>query len=360
MADGLLARRTFDHATRRAGRVLLALTVLAAGQLAASLHAQDAPKLAFDRLYRAYAAGDRGILRRSLRSGSDIQAAKPPRDDESLRKWLGTWDRTKAAFLLELADVESGFSAHTLTAVSAGRSYVMHRPIPLGRDADEDAFEASWHKTALAVLQAQMYASAQEAYLNALDDRYSPGAARLAPTVDPRFALARGIGREQHCQALTGPTHDECLRDAVRKYVVAARVPETTAEANVRAGWVLFQLRAYGDALETIDRAHPEADPVLAYWQHLFRGRILEALDRVGDAEVAYRAALEARPYAQSAGVGLAMTLFKLNRPGEAIAAARMAREQPPDLVDPWWIYLRGDARFIPQWRTDLRSRLRP
>jgi Flp pilus assembly protein TadD len=119
-----------------------------------------------------------------------------------------------------------------------------------------------------------------------------------------------------------------------------------------------YQLGAYPDALRTIERAGTTEDAELTYWMQLFRARILDALERFTDAERAYRAALAVRPAAQSAGVGLALALFKLDRVADARAAAIAARQQPPDTVDPWWTYLGADARFIPRWRAELRLSL--
>ncbi|HUL71805.1 MAG TPA: hypothetical protein VLT86_01805 [Vicinamibacterales bacterium] len=342
---------------RRSRSLVITLVMAVGGEMATIGAAGPDAKPSFDRLYRAYAAGDHGILRRAVQTGRDVQALNPPRDAASLRKWLGSWDRTRATFLLEFADAEIDMSPHLVTTVAAGRSYVMTRPRPLGRDRNEDAFETAWHKAAMGLLEARMFTTDQDAYLDLLEKRY---AAPTAPPVDPRFVLERAIAQEQRCVLPDAPARDECLRDAIRRYAAAGIMPANADEASVRAAWALFQLRRYDDALQMIDRACPANDPDLTYWMHLFRGRILEALDRMADAEPEYRSALDARPFAQSAGVALAMTLFKLHRPDEAVAAARAARQQPDDLVDPWWIYLHGDARLVPEWRAELRSRITP
>ncbi|MFI5177590.1 MAG: hypothetical protein ACHQO8_03450 [Vicinamibacterales bacterium] len=342
---------------RRSRPVVIALAMMA-GTEAAAIHAAGPDsKVAFDRLYRAYAAGDHGILRRAVQTGRDVQALNPPRDDASLRKWLGNWDRTRATFLLEFADAEIDMSPHLVTTVTAGRLYVMTRPRPLGQDANEDAFEAAWHKAAIGLLQERMYTGAQDAYLDVLDRRY---AAPRSAHLDPRFALERGIAQEQRCGLPVVQARKDCLREALRRYDAAAAAPQTADEARVRSAWALFQLGQFADALKTMDRACPADDPDLTYWLHLFRGRILDALDRPEDAEPEYRAALDAWPHAQSAGVALAVTLFKLHRPDEAVVAARAARLQPDEFVDPWWAYLRGDTRFVAGWRAELRSRIKP
>ena len=342
------------------GAFVLALAMLAGVPGAGSLRAQaSVPKAPFDRLFRDYAAGDRDVVRRTLRTGRDVRLLQAPIDDKKLRRWLGPWDRTKAAFLLELADAEAELSAHHMTALSTGRVYVMSRPTPLGQNAADDAFEAAWHRMALGLLQNGIYPQPQTVYLDALERRYASVPTSVAPRLDPRFALERGIAEEQRC-ALTGLTPD-CLRGVVSRFAAAALVPKTADEANVRAAWAQFQLGNLPLALQTIDRACPTDDSDLTYWMHLFRGRILDGLGRLADAEREYRLALDTRPYAQSAGVALAATLFKLHRPDEAVNAARAVRLESGDVVvDPWWTYFRGDARFVPEWRADLRARIDP
>jgi tetratricopeptide (TPR) repeat protein len=224
---------------------------------------------------------------------------------------------------------------------------------------DDDAFEAAWLRMAIGLLQEGIYPHVQAVYLDAIERRYAPVSSTGAARLDPRFALDRGIAQEQRCSLAGNPP--ECLREAVRRFDAAAAVAETADEANIRAAWALYQLESYRGALDTIDRACPVDDPDLIYWMHLFRGRITDALGRLGDTEHEYRLALETRPFAQSAGVALAMTLFRLSRPAEAVDAVRAVRLQSGDaVVDPWWTYLRGDARFIPEWRADLRARIKP
>jgi hypothetical protein len=233
--------------------------------------------------------------------------------------------------------------------------------------------------------------------------RYTPLPGAPAVTLDPRFALHRAVAQEQKCwndrsqmaftSASSGlfvvspsgagnvtvqgnpqpldtgvlrPSGDvpnivsrkACLSEGVRRYGIATAAPATAIEAYTRGAWMQYQLGAYPDALRTIERAGTTEDAELTYWMQLFRARILDALERFTDAERAYRAALAVRPAAQSAGVGLALALFKLDRVADARAAAIAARQQPPDTVDPWWTYLGADARFIPRWRAELRLSL--
>jgi len=100
----------------------------------------------------------------------------------------------------------------------------------------------------------------------------------------------------------------------------------------------------------------PTPDSELAYWYGLWKGRILDALNRPADAAAAYQQALDVSPTGQAAGVGLALSLFKQNHRDEAVAAAARVRDMPSNSLDPWWTYAKGDARFIDDWLADLRK----
>ncbi|HKW03631.1 MAG TPA: hypothetical protein VJN96_27645 [Vicinamibacterales bacterium] len=361
------------------------------------------PKTAFDQLYKDYADGDHDVITRTLKGPRELAQLQFPADAGRMRKWLGTrWDRTRAAFILEFAAAESQFApGAAITAVSEGRLFVTSRPRPLGESAADDAFELAWHKGAMSFLEDRLFVSTQELYLDTVQRRYAPAPGGAAIKLDPRFALHRAVAQEQRCWndrslmastsaiaglAVVSPTasgagnvviqgnppfdnaqlrvtgdlpdvvsRKACLSEGVRRYAIAAASPETAIEAFTRSAWMQYQLGAFPDALKTIDRADTTEDGELTYWTQLFRGRILDGLERYADAERAYRAALAVRPAAQSAGVGLALTLFKLDRVADARAAAVSARQQPPNTVDPWWTYLGADARFLPRWRAELR-----
>lgn len=382
--------------------------VLAASSLGAQIPEEPLirPKTPFDQLFKDYAAGDFDVITRKLKTGRDRQALQPPADAAHLRKWLGTWDRAKAAFILEVAEAETDIApGAAITSVSEGRLFVISRPTPLGQSSDDDAFELAWHKGAMALLEDRMFVPTQELYLDTLQRRYSPVSGSAAIKIDPRFALERGVAQEQKCwndgtQATTSgaiaglpslsstgagdvtvqgtgsmmdpgqlrpgggsleyQTARSCLSEALKRYLVASADPETASEALTRTAWMEYKLGAPADALKILERAKPIDDVEVTYWMHLFRGRMLDALGRFADAESAYRAALTARPAAQSAAVGLALTLFKLDRVADARAAAAEARQQPTDTIDPWWTYLGADARFIPHWRTELRRAIQP
>ena len=138
------------------------------------------------------------------------------------------------------------------------------------------------------------------------------------------------------------------------RFEAASEVDETRDEALVRGGWTLFQVGRFPEALDWLDEAAPKDDRDLAYWRALFRGRVLESLGRPEDALAAYKAALTLNPGAQSAGVGHAILLMRLDRAQEADASARALRVSTD--ADPWLIYSVGDHRFVDRWIEQLRT----
>jgi tetratricopeptide (TPR) repeat protein len=303
-----------------------------------------------------------------------------------IEEWFGPWDWQKAAFAIELARVANGVSpAKTWPLLSAGLKYLIKRP--MAGSEQEDAFEQSWHQIALALLQQHMFADYEEFYVTALQ---AHGAQRSS-ILPPRFALARGIAQEQRCWLgrisldRAGDAADEvtraagqhvtsgeglakslrqkqqreeqnCWGEATLRFVASFDSPEGGAEAHVRAAWTLYQLGKYADALRAMDGAVTGSDRDVAYWAGLFRGRISDALGRPADAERGYRAALAANPDAQSAGIGLALTLFKMDRDTEADAMAVQLRTRKSAAGDPWWTYWSGDQRFIDRWINEIRE----
>ncbi len=379
---------------RRGARVAVAI----AGLFAAArtgFAAQDAVS-PLDALYKEYAANGSDALAGRLRTRADL---KPLADlnVKKIRAWLGVWDRAKAAFALDLADVVAPLSQGLeITLLSEGRLYVISRLAPLGAAPAEDDFELTWHKAAMAQLASRMQVATEDIYLDTLERRYTTRRGAASVPLDPRFTLQRGIVQEQRCwqqqsfgasrpptvivaplnssqepvpQIPAGlnylqpevptevPTLKRCLIEGVRRFAAAAGSPETTTEATLRTGWLQFQLGLRADALATIDRVQPGTDQTLDYFESLFRGRILEADGRLPQAEAAYRSAIDVNRSAQSARIGLAATLFRLHRLEEALKEAAGVRALPADSIDPWWTYLGGDARFLPMWMADVRHK---
>ena len=396
------------HGARQAGvrRVAMAqgwpvAVAVAINLIAAPLHPrapQNPATTPFDTLYRSYADGHYDAVANEIKTVADLNSLNPPKPDD-LRKWLGTWDRTKAAYLLELAAAAGPISRSAQIALlSEGRLYAISRTAPIGTSAQDDEFEVLWHKTAIAELERSVLWTYENLYLDTLDRRYTarPGGPRL--TLDARLVFQRAVATEQYCwhapkgiagslpppptstsnqsvplmggqpidivppnQGPRSLTHNECLADGAKRFAaVGGSAPEIAAEAFTRAAWLKAQLGSYKDALELIDRAGATDDGTVTYWRHLFRGRVLTGLNRDADAESEYRAALDARASAHSASVGLALTLFNQRRLDEARALATSIRQAPPDVVDPWWTYLAADARFVTKWVEEVREKIRP
>jgi tetratricopeptide (TPR) repeat protein len=350
----------------------------------------------FDQLFAAYAAGDRTVVITQLKSGQDCARIQPALETSTKSLLAGSWQRDKAAFVLELAnDLSQCALRESYSLISQGRNYVMGRPTALGADQAEDAFELAWHLIAVAVLQRERATYASEVYLDTLERRYVTGAAAKAArtTLDPRFRLMRAIGEEQRslvarvaprltAQAqrrtdasvqsledteavvpatpvVTYPSAAS-LRTAAKLFERSAADAAAAPESYVRLASVRFRLGEFAPALTAIERARvmPEDRP-LRYWAGLWRGRILDALHRTADAERAYADALDAWPTGQSAGVGLALMRFKLNRRADAVEAAARVQAVSSTAPDPWWTYYAGLARFIPVWLGQMRETLR-
>jgi Flp pilus assembly protein TadD len=338
----------------------------------------------FDELYRTYAAGEYDVVELTVPK-ADYRSLKVP-DADHMQRWLGAFDRRKAAFLLEFASASAGRApGGVLTTLSVGRAYVMGRPAPLKLSRSEDAFEIAWHKSAMALLESWSFVTAEDVYLESLTRRFGASGG-----LDPRFVLQRAIAQEQRCASddkidkrdttataaaaagkptqslgdllapVTVPSNSACLAEAKHRFATAALDPSTAAEANTRGAWVQFQAGEMAGARTTIEKVDTTDDADLMYWASLFRGRIYNAANRLTEAERAYRAALHVRPAAQSAAIGLAFTLFRMDRKEEARATASDARRQPDGTVDPWWIYIAADARFLSPWRAELRAGLGP
>jgi hypothetical protein len=332
-----------------------------------------------DAVLAAYAAGDHAVVERTFARSRDFQRFRLS-DRGRLERWLGPWRPDKAKLLLDVIARSADIApAYTLTLLHAGQAYVLGRPAPPGSAAGEDRLEQTWHAVALAVLQSRFYDGEVERYLGRVAARRpAPALAVVGP---PRGELARAIAQEQRCRVLhasarhdrlatesdfaaaTPPAEREaaitCVRQALTRFEAAAKHADGQTEARLRAGWAIFQLGRSAEAMKTFEGIDAGDDHLLAYWLALFRGRTADALGDDPDAERAYRRALAAFPGAHSASIGLALSLFRMNRDDEAEEAASAVRRQSGNAVDPWELYPAGDARFLGRWLGGVRG-LRP
>ena len=366
----------------------VAAALLAVLGASASIEARQRPTL--DNVLAEYRSGDGAAVDRAFATSRDFQAfrvAEPQKFDG----WLGSWDRAKAVFLLELikkaTEVAPQF-AHPL--VSSGRRYLLgaRRQAEAGGD---QSFLDLWHRTALGLLQRSGAVTVAEEHLDiVIGPAGSPGSAGR-PRVDSRLVLARAIAQEQRCRSLragldwtggdvgrllreadidvkdpTRPTRGaliarearvtQCMASAVARFDEAASDEETRAEARVRGAWLLFLQGNPEQALACLEDVVPNGDRDVAYWAALFRGRAFDALGRHAEAADAYRAALDLAPAAQSAGIGLVLALVRLDRVAEADELARALRAKMASAFDPWWEYDRADSRFVGLWIDQLRE----
>ncbi|HEY3885094.1 MAG TPA: hypothetical protein VGL62_07800 [Vicinamibacterales bacterium] len=183
---------------------------------------------------------------------------------------------------------------------------------------------------------------------------------------EPRPVLARGIAEEQtmapsetiHAGQGIDPSVAAVLAGAdaeraraaeraIARFRDAEKDPAVRAEAALRMGHVLLELRRDDEAL-TAWTMVDQSDAALAV-KHLvqvFRGLAYEGLGRNTDATSAYAAARAISPGAHSATMRLAALDFRLGRADEAnrLLTALLQNDEPRR--DPWWAYYAGDWRF--------------
>ena len=352
-----------------------------------------AQRAVLDALLAAYVAGDDDAIARILPRSGEYHALRVA-DPRRLERWLGPkWERPKAGLVIELAAASTRVAPqYTRFFLDAGRAYILRAERAGALGASDAGFVRLWHRAALGLLQGGVHAGLAEEYLDALHP--APVSDPMAVTEgDPRLLLARAIAIEQRCwlrrpildeadigvatlmkaarltvrdpgsPARARATRDEehriCLQEAAQGFTAAARLAETRAEAQVRLGWMQFQLGQVREAFESLDRADAGEDTAVAYWAALFRGRVLDGLGRHADAAEHYRLALAVAPAAQSATVGLTLALFRSDRTAEADELAREYRSRESITGDPWWDYATADRRFVEGWLRQVRSTVR-
>lgn len=247
----------------------------------------------------------------------------------------------EAAFAIELAE----------TALRTRRTVPRDAALALLKDfrrlvrhsIEPDPFERYWLWTATAMLQgANVPAAAIETAEYALT-RFPD---------EPRLLLARAFATDQtrafeDREGRGSAGEASFVRDVIARYDAAARFPDTAAEARIRKAFFLHRIGRDGEALAALDAAgtlDTAKEPLLAYLSALFRGRVLEALERFGEAARAYDAALAVVPRAQSARVAkMRLAVRAGNRP-EADTLASEIQSAESDF-DPWWVYWLGDFR---------------
>jgi tetratricopeptide (TPR) repeat protein len=371
----------------------LALALLLSGGAVRQAPQKPAQPATLDAVVSAYFGGDPDVVARTFARPRDFQDRLHVDDPKELERWLGSFDQRKAVVLLEMARTAAQLAPrHATTLIKAGGGYLGRIDAEERKSPEVAAFVQSWHRIAVGLLEGADDPTGVEVHV---DDAVRRSARGSSPGPDARLVLARAVAQERRCwddrpvldqapesvdaivkaagmlvtDAAQGPTkaardakataYAACLREALTRLDTAAGLDETRAEARVRTGWILFQQDRLPDALAALDGAQPGDDRELAYWRSLFRGRVLTAIGRADDAEAAYRSALALFPSAQSAGIGRALVLVRLDRVTEADQAARALRTGAVVATDPWSFYGDADRRFVDRWIVQLRGTVR-
>ena len=286
----------------------------------------------------AYNRGDYGPLESSLARMLSMDALIA-----DFRKAGNPWPANparEAAFAIELA--EAALRTRRAPARESAVSLLKEHRVLVRHPIEPDRFERYWLWTAIAMLQGA----------NATD--ITPGFVDYALTRfpdEPRFVLARAVAMDQTrafetAEGRGGAGQESFVRDVTSRYDAAMPFPETALEARVRKAFFLHRIGRDADALDTLG-APPAADAgeVLRYYWHLFRGRMLEQLERQDEARAEYDTALRMAPRAQSPRVALMRLAVRSGDQPAAEALANEIQTARADAFDPWWVYWLGDYR---------------
>jgi tetratricopeptide (TPR) repeat protein len=327
--------------------------------------------------YEAYMAGQYASL---LQAFPNARAFDDARRDlqRTLQVWVRDWRPSYAAFLLDLSFVAFDRNWEDAPELLGGiRDMLVGRKAEPGTDPSADAFELTFHRTAVTYFLSRLRLDEADAYLNTLAGRVDlePATTGRPRLVDPWMAFARAMWLDiqtgpgfRDGPRLTPAEWDLAIppedRNATRLAEQAAAEyerlrpsPQLAAEAAACRGLLLVRLHRYDEALAAFYVSDAAGgDRTVRYFSALFRGRVLEALGRLDDAARAYERAASVMPGAQTPAVALA-SLWQ--RSGDPVAARRWAdraASTPIGAGDPWWWYWRGDLRHAGARLDALRS----
>ena len=303
-----------------------------------------------------YAAGRHADVATKLRSIGDLKALESDLD-RTAPIWLGGSAGTQelrrralAAFALEIAYAQLERGSAATKILEWGCRQIRRHPKP-------DEFDRLWHLAAFALFAGAIDPDGLEAHVVHAKFQF--------PT-EPWLPFERAVASEMRTfPRLVAETRAQPaavtknLEEAARRYTEAARQETTRAEAMIRRGRIQAALGRPDEALASFEQAGQSDDSALEYLRHLFRAQALERLKRVDDAKQAYESALEIRPQAQSAAMGLAALLF---RRGDRDLAdkqvdALLNRQKRTD--DPWWLYWPADYRYAEARISAMRANVR-
>ena len=152
------------------------------------------------------------------------------------------------------------------------------------------------------------------------------------------------------------------LGDYVKQELESLTADESVgSEARVRLGYLHWVRGDEHDAL-VVEAAAADAakEPDVRYVANFLAAQAAQALGDLSAAETRYRAALSARPYSQSATLGLAALLYLRGEAREAYEIVVAAQSNLPRDDDPWRMFLYGDFPKLPALVAGLRKRVTP
>ena len=311
-----------------------------------------------DELTSAYGRGEHEQVAAALRRVSDPRTLM--RDFRAAGNPWPEAPRREAAFVIELA--EAGLFSTTDGARDDAAALLSTYRALVRPPLEPDGFERYWHWAVLAILQGAIRPTTAQSFVKVALARFP---------AEPRFILAEAIVFDQQwplspaalATARTGfrvPSTAH-VNGVIARYEAAIAIDDTAAEARIRLGWFLYRLGRHADALARLDdlRSDRANDAQMRYLRQLFRGHVLNALDRSDAAVAAYRSALEIWPGAQSAQVALMTTLVQRGSMAEAQSLAERVQTASATQTDPWWMFWLGDQRFYPAVMARLREMAR-
>jgi hypothetical protein len=278
--------------------------------------------------------------------------------------------QAKAAFLLETAD-----------AALQGKALEVRRgpEVELFEDAckavrklpPQGPFERTWHAAALSVLSARYAAVISIAdHLKHIRGRFDEGRMALISAMPGERDAWREATQVQPTLAGRDPTEGSLpsrrrlgraqMRDVLKLFEAARRFEPVRAEATLRQAALLATWDQHGEALPLLATVETLSDdPWLRYMAALLSGRSLEAVGRIGDAQLAYRTAVSLQTNGKAARLALASMMFATGGREEAdrlVGEALSDRAGPPD---PWKEFLGGDFRLLEVRRAAMREQFR-
>ncbi len=143
----------------------------------------------------------------------------------------------------------------------------------------------------------------------------------------------------------------------INKYARAAAVPALAPEATLRLGYLNLVSGKPEVALTSFTRMPAlTSQHEFLYLAYLFSGWSAERLHHLGDAEAAYRHALEQIPAARTATTALAETLQAEGKLDEAQASIDAVLARPSKEADPWLRFGQSDLFSVPNLAAQLRT----